>query len=70
MGYPCPVTGPIPVALPNTSMITNQHIAFDTHVHIQVFHILHNHTMKLLQVFTSFLTWKFVIENQQQNQIC
>ena len=65
---------PISVTPPNTSMVTNQHIAFinhitrhhtyfkNTHVHIQVFHILHNHTMQSLQAFKSIMVWNFVAE--------
>jgi hypothetical protein len=60
VGCPCLVEGPIPVAPPNTSMITINTFIFDnhitrhhtfskkTHVHIQVFHISHNHTMRSL----------------------
>jgi hypothetical protein len=61
-GCPYPDDGPIPTAPPNTSMVTNQYICILNHihhhtyfkslyVHIQVFHILHHHTMKLLQAF-------------------
>jgi hypothetical protein len=39
------------------------------YVHIQVFHILHNHTMKSLQVFKSFLQWESIVENQQRKLI-
>jgi hypothetical protein len=37
------------------------------YVHIQVFDILHHHTMKLLQAFKSFLPGWSIVENQQQN---
>jgi hypothetical protein len=55
-----PVKCPILVPPPNTSMITINTFVYDnhitchyifsknTHVHIQVFHILHNHTMRSL----------------------
>jgi len=36
------------------------------YVHIQVFHILHHHTMKLLQAFKSFLPGGSIVENQQR----
>jgi len=38
------------------------------YVHIQVFHILHHHTMKLLQAFESFLLGGSIVENRQQNR--
>jgi hypothetical protein len=37
------------------------------YVHIQVFHILHHHTMKLLQAFKSFLPGGSIVENRQRN---
>ena len=40
------------------------------YVHIQVFHILHHHTMKLLQAFKSFLIGESIIENQQSKPVC
>jgi hypothetical protein len=39
----------------------------NTHVHIQVFQILHNHTMKLLQAFKLFLTWMSAIKIDSRN---
>ena len=39
------------------------------YVHIQVFHILHHHTTKLLQAFKSFLTRESIVENQQRKLI-
>jgi hypothetical protein len=39
------------------------------YVHIQVFHILHHHTIKLLQAFKSFLTRESIIENQQRKLV-
>ena len=64
VGCPCPIEGPILVASPNTPIITNQHICIQkSQVHIRVFHILYNHTMKLLQAFKSFLIWKSIAKN-------
>ena len=40
------------------------------YVHVQVFHILHHHTMKLLQAFKSFLIGESIIENWQRKLIC
>jgi hypothetical protein len=42
----------------------------NSHVRIQVFHILHNYTMKSLQAFKSFLKWKSIVDNQQWNLFC
>jgi hypothetical protein len=59
-GCPCPDNGPIPAAPPKTSRATNQYICVlkshsslylfeNPYIHVQVLHILHHHTMKLLQ---------------------
>jgi hypothetical protein len=46
----------------------HHHIYFkSSYVHIQVFHILHHHTMKLLQAFESFLSWRPIIEIGSEN---
>jgi hypothetical protein len=48
------------------NQISRHHTYFkNINVHIQVFHILHDHTMKLLQAFKSILIWKSVAEHQQ-----
>jgi hypothetical protein len=48
----------------------HQHTYFkNPNVHIQVFHILHNHTMKLLQAFKSFFTRDSIVENQQRKLV-
>jgi hypothetical protein len=39
------------------------------YVHIQVFHILRHHTMKLLQAFKSFMTRESIVENQQRKLV-
>jgi len=38
-----------------------------SYVHIQVFHILHHHTMKLLQTFGSFLAGRPIVEINIEN---
>jgi len=38
-----------------------------SYVHIQVFHILHNHTMKLLLAFKSFLPRRLIVEISSEN---
>jgi hypothetical protein len=38
-----------------------------SYVHIQVFHILHHHTMKLLLVFKSFLPRRLIVEIGSEN---
>ena len=49
----------------------HHHIYFkNPYVHIQVFHILHHHTMKLLQALKSFLTGDSIIENRQRKLVC
>jgi len=39
----------------------------NSYVHVQVFHILHDHTMKLLQTFESFLLGRPIIEIDCEN---
>jgi len=70
VGCSCLDDGPIPTAPPKTSMVTNQYICiFESHsyVHIQVFHILHHHTMKLLLAFKSFLPRRLIVEIGSEN---
>jgi hypothetical protein len=74
VGCPCPDNGPILAAPPKTSSVTNQYICIffnhinhhtyfkSSYVHIQVFHILHHHTMKLSQAFESFLSWRLIVK--------
>jgi hypothetical protein len=38
-----------------------------SYVHIQVFHILHHHTMKLLQAFESFMLGRLIVEIGNEN---
>jgi len=38
-----------------------------SYVHIQVFHILHHHTMKLLLAFKSFLPRTLIVESDSKN---
>jgi len=38
-----------------------------SYVHIQVFHILHHHTMKLLLAFKSFLPRRLIVEIGSEN---
>ena len=38
-----------------------------SYVHIQVFHILHHHTMKLLQAFESFIPGRPIVEISSEN---
>ena len=38
-----------------------------SYVHIQVFHILHHHTMKLLLEFKSFLPRRLIVEISSEN---
>jgi len=75
---PWPDDGPIPTASPKTSMsqfsifASLNHIHHHTYfknpyVHIQVFHILHHHTMKLLQAFESFLPGRPIVEIGNEN---
>jgi len=76
MVCPCPNDGLILAAPPKASMSQisifaslnhiHHHTYFkNSYVHIQVFHILHYHTMKLLQAFKSFLTRESIVENRQ-----
>ena len=80
VGCSCLDDGPIPTAPPKTSMVTNQyncifffnHIHHHTYfkssyVHIQVFHILHHHIMKLLLAFKSFLPRRLIVEIDSEN---
>jgi hypothetical protein len=60
MECPCPVEGPIPVVPLDISHDHNQHTRIkqpykyhhtypkNSHVHIQVFHTLYNHTMNIV----------------------
>ena len=40
-----------------------------SYVHIQVFHILHHHTMQLLLAFKSFLPRRLIVENRQRELV-
>ena len=73
VGSPCADNGPIPAAPPKTkwSQINafislnhiHQHICFkSSYFNIQVFHILHHHTTKLLQSFGSFMPERSILE--------
>ena len=47
----------------------HHHTSFkNSYVHVQVFHILHHHTMKFLQAFESFLPGRPIIEIGSENQ--
>ena len=70
--------GPIPTAPPknqwsqiSTFVSLNRirhHTYFkSSYVHIQVFHILHHHTMKLLLAFKSFLPRRPIVEIDSEN---
>jgi len=78
VGCSCLDDGPISIAPPKTSMITNQYICifespspphlFQEFIfHIQVFHILHRHTMKLLLGIKSFLPRRPIVEFGSKN---
>jgi hypothetical protein len=78
LGCSCLDDGPIPTAPPKTSLVTNQYIyIFESHssphlfkssyVHIQVFQILHHHTMKSLLAFQSFLPRRPIVEFGNEN---
>ena len=73
MVCPCLSDGPIPATTPKTPMATINSFASSIHIHhhtyfkssyvyIQVFHILHHHTMKWLLAFKSFLPRRPTVE--------
>jgi hypothetical protein len=75
---PCPGDDPIPITTPKTPMATINSFASSIHihhhtyfkssyVHIQVFHILHHHTMKLLLAFKSFMPRRPIVEIGNEN---
>jgi hypothetical protein len=75
---PCPGDDPIPITTPKTPMATINSFASSIHIHhhtyfkssyihIQVFHILHHHTMKLLLAFKSFMPRRPIVEIGNKN---
>jgi hypothetical protein len=81
MGHPCKVEGPIMVAPPNMSMVTNQNICilksqsspylFQESIcsHANVPHFTQSY-MQSLQAFKSFLIGESIVENRQQKLVC